>query len=360
MKNYNIILIMITCLITSISAGVMLWSQPISGDLTRISAYPERWFGWNDRQQDIPSITTSNREAGKKHILVVGDSFSEAGRWQALLGGSFSFSFVHNGKASLKKILEKIDSEKPDAVVIETAERAIPDMYGSSAAFMPAIQKCELDNQPALFSINLTQLSERIEKLPKFALMERATRPRTGNNISEGFHAIKIYAKALKSPKKRKARTFELTTSTLFSNNRNSSILLLSKDFLLDDSIDPNGIHTIRCTMQSLANTLGEKNIPYVILAIPDKSTAYQDYLASEDIRQREALISRLHVNAIQHGVDMLPSIKVMIGAGHKDIYLPNDTHWGYKGYQIAAALIDMELAPQWLDTTPDERSLHD
>jgi hypothetical protein len=47
----------------------------------------------------------------------------------------------------------------------------------------------------------------------------------------------------------------------------------------------------------------------------------------------------------------MLPYIEAMSAAGHKDIYLPNDTHWGYKGYQLAAALIDLELASQWSNT---------
>jgi hypothetical protein len=59
-------------------------------------------------------------------------------------------------------------------------------------------------------------------------------------------------------------------------------------------------------------------------------------------------LIDRLHINNIHHGIDMLPAIRAMAAAGHKDIYLPNDTHWGYKGFQLAAVLIDTELAGQW------------
>jgi hypothetical protein len=360
MKNYNYILITITCLMVSISAGVMLWSQPISGDLTRISAYPERWFGWNDQQQDIPAIINSKRAKGKKHLLVIGDSFSEAGHWQALLEEKYSFSFIHNGKTNLGKILDKIRNEKPDAVVIETAERAIPDMYGSGAAFMRAVNKCDLPAPSLLHTENFAPLSEKIKQLPNFPLKERVTAPRSGNNISEGYHTIKIYAKSLIKPQKRKAKTLELTSNQLFSNNSNARILLLSKDFLLDDSIDQNGIHTIQCSMQSLASTLNEIHIPYVILAIPDKSTAYQNYLANEEIRQRPALINRLHINQIKHGIDMLPAIQAMIAAGNKDVYLPNDTHWGHKGFQIAAALLDMEFATQLPNNSPKEPASYD
>jgi len=87
-----------------------------------------------------------------------------------------------------------------------------------------------------------------------------------------------------------------------------------------------------------------------VILAIPDKSTAYQPYFASDEIRQRPALINRLYIDNLQHGIDMLPPIQEMAAAGHKDIYLPDDTHWGYKGFQLAAVLISTELDAQYHD----------
>jgi hypothetical protein len=49
-----------------------------------------------------------------------------------------------------------------------------------------------------------------------------------------------------------------------------------------------------------------------------------------------------------------------MAAAGHKDIYLPDDTHWGYKGFQLAAALIDMELDSQWRENVGPRSVSHD
>lgn len=348
MKTYNNIFLLCVFLVVGLSASIMLWSQPITGDLTRISAYPERWFGWNDEQQDIVAVINSERSVGKRHILVIGDSFSEAGHWQAYLGEQYSFSFIHNGKTTLAKILARIEKEKPDAVILETAERALPDMYGAGSTFLTATDQCTLSESAYSKEPSLEKNLGAIARLPNFPYMKRDTLPHAGNNVSEGFHAFKIWIKALISPKKRKARTHTLTKTDLFSNNNSGKILLLSKDFLLHDTADESGIHTIRCSMQKTATALAQIGLPYIMLVIPDKTTAYQQYLASDEIRQRPALINRLHIDELQHGIDMLPPIQEMAAAGHKDIYLPDDTHWGYKGFQLAAALINMELASQW------------
>ena len=350
MKTYNNIFIIFVFLVVGSSTAIMLWSQPITGDLTRISAYPERWFGWNDEQQDITALINSKRTSEKQHILVIGDSFSEAGHWQAYLGEQYSFSFVHNSKTTLAKILTQIEKEKPDAVILETAERALPDMYNTGSVFLTATNQCTLP-ESRVAQHNAGTLDDNLKKiaaLPVFPYMKRETLPHTGKNISEGFHAFKIWIKSLISPKKRKAKIHTLTTTGLFSNTRSGEILLLSKDFLLYDTADENSIHTIRCSMQNTATALAQTGIPYVMLAIPDKTTAYQPYFANNEIRQRPALISRLYIGDLQHGIDMLPPIQDMAAAGYKDIYLPDDTHWGYKGFQLAAALIDMELDKQW------------
>lgn len=360
MKTYNNIFTACVVFVVVLSAAIMLWSQPITGDLTRISAYPERWFGWNDAQLDITALVNSERAPGKRHILVIGDSFSEAGHWQAFLGNKYTFSFIHNGKTTLAKILTRIEKDKPDAVIVETAERAFPDMYGIGSVFLSAVTQCALPENRSVQTRTLDIKIQKIAELPTFPEMKREIFPDSGNNISEGFHALKIWIKALVSPKKRKAKALALTQPGLFSNERSGQILLLSKDFLLYDSADANSIRTIHCSMQNTATTLAQTGIPYVILAIPDKTTAYQPYLANDEIRQRPALINRLHIDQIQHGIDMLPSIRELAAAGHKDIYLPNDTHWGYKGFQLAAALIDMELDPQWPENAKSGSAKHD
>ena len=192
MKTYNVIFIIFVLLVVGSSAAIMLWSQPITGDLTRISAYPERWFGWNDEQQNITALINSERTPNKRHILVIGDSFSEAGHWQAYLGEKYSFSFIHNGKTTLAKILAQIEKDKPDAVILETAERALPDMYNIGSAFLTTANQCALPESK--MELNNTQTLDntlkKIATLPAFPYMKRETLPDAGNNISEGFQNL--------------------------------------------------------------------------------------------------------------------------------------------------------------------------
>ena len=51
MKTYNRIVIIATCLMVGFCAGLIIWAQPLNGDLTRVGAYPERWYGWREPQQ---------------------------------------------------------------------------------------------------------------------------------------------------------------------------------------------------------------------------------------------------------------------------------------------------------------------
>lgn len=361
MKTYNTIFLALVFLIVSISTTIMLWSQPISGDLTRISAYPERWFGWNDPQQDIPSVTNTSRQPDKIHILVIGDSFSEAGRWQSLLSNKYSFSFIHSGKTTLTDILARKGDKKPDAIVIETGERALPDMYGRASTFLPPVENCRLPVEEKENSVTMNAIQSQIAKLPTFPLVQRKIWPNNGNNISEGFHIFKLYSSALIKPHKRKAKVLALTSNQLFSNTRSDHILLLSKDFLLYDTIDDSHLKVVHCTMQAVDQALTSAKIPHIILTLPDKTTAYQPYLVDTRIRQRPALVDRLRMDALAgHGINMLQPVRTMIAAGNKDVYLPNDTHWGYKGFQLAAALIDEKLSAQLPEQPPVPVNLHD
>lgn len=361
MKTYNTIFLALVFLIVSISAAIMLWSQPISGDLTRISAYPERWFGWNDPQQDIPSVINTPRQTGKYHILVIGDSFSEAGRWQSLLSHQYTFSFIHSGKTTLNDILAFTGDKKPDAIVIETGERALPDMYGTASTFIKPVTSCQLPAPVTENPITIGAIQAQIAKLPSFPLIQRKIWPNNSNNISEGFHIFKLYSSAMIKPHKRKAKVLALTSNQLFSSGKSDHILLLSKDFLLYDTIDDNNINTVRCSMQAVDQALTQAQLPHVILTLPDKTTAYQPYLVNTEIKQRPALINRLRIDALTgHGINMLQPIRTMIAAGNKDVYLPNDTHWGYKGFQLAAAMIDEKLVAQLPKPSPISVTSHD
>lgn len=352
MKIYNIIFITTVCLLVGLCASIIIWAQPINGDLTRIGGYPERWFGWNSTQPGMPCQTSKQRTPDKKHVLVIGDSFSQSQCWQSQLDNRYTFDFMHVKDARLSQLIQKIRTEKPDAIVMETAERALPDLYGRDSLFLNASEQCIMPDRRQHPDITLDQLKARMAVMPLLPDKHRATLPDSGKRISEGFHYLKLAIKNAVRPDKRKTLVLELTTDHLFSHRRSNRLLVLAKDSALQEIPDAGDIATARCSLQKTARSLAETGIAYAILAVPDKTTAYQPYLADNAIRNRQALVDVLAVDQVNHSINMLPFIRQMLAEGQQDVYQPNDTHWSYKGHQLAAALIEAELTAQW-DNAP-------
>lgn len=350
MKNYNCIVIVAVCLMVGFSAGLIIWAQPLSGDLTRIGAYPERWYGWSAPQQKIPDLSNTARAVGKKHLLVLGDSFSEIGHWQAYLDDRYSFTLVPTRNTSFHKIIEKIQREKPDGVIVESVERFTYAMFGAKSEFMGNTPKhCEplvATQAPAPAA-----QSDNFLAYPEYA---RKTFPSTAKEISQGFYLVKQRAFFAIKPKKRQAKILDLTTPSLLSSQRSHQLLVIKSDLLLLPTFDDASISTMQCSMRTLAHALSELQLPYVFLIVPDKTTAYQPYLAQADIRSKPSVITRLLPElGIPQAIDILPAIRTALAQNAMDFYLPNDTHWGHKGFQLAAQQIDAALQPQWQTRQP-------
>ncbi len=345
MKTYNNIVIILTCILVGFCACLIIWAQPLSGDLTRIGAYPERWYGWNVPQQKIPDNTNTERTTSKKHILVLGDSFSEIGHWQAYLNDRYSFTLVPTRNTSFHKIIEKIRTENPDGVVIESVERFTYAMFGDESEFMGSTPKnCDpITPSTSTLSVEKALLSV---SYPPYA---RETFPRTAKEISQGFYLAKQHIFFAIKPRKQLARIFDLTTPTLFSSARNKEILTLKSDLLLLPSFNDAAISTMQCSMRTLAHALTQLNKPFVFVIVPDKTTAYQPYINSSALRDKPPVITRLlHQIRIPHTIDMLPNIRDALANNTVDFYLPNDTHWGYHGFELAAQQIEAAFQPQW------------
>lgn len=350
MKNYNCIVIVAVCLMVGFCAGLIIWAQPLSGDLTRVGAYPERWYGWSAPQQKIPDLSNTPRVAGKKHLLVLGDSFSEIGHWQAYLDDRYSFTLISTRNTSFHKIIEKIQREKPDGVVIESVERFTYAMFGAESEFMGNTPKrCE-----PLSATQAPVTAAQSDNLLAYPEYTRKIFPSTAKEISQGFYLVKQRAFFAIKPRKRQVKILNLTTSSLLSSQRNQQLLVIKSDLLLLPAFDDAAISTMQCSMRTLAHTLSELQVPYVFLIVPDKTTAYQLYLAQQDIRSKAPVIARLLPTlGIPYAIDMLPAIRNALAHNAIDFYLPNDTHWGYKGFQLAAQHIDAALQPQWQARQP-------
>ncbi len=350
MKTYNSIVIIFVCLLVGSCAGLIIWAQPLSGDLTRIGAHPERWYGWNAPQQKIPDLSNSPRSAFKKHLLVLGDSFSEIGHWQAYLDDRYSFTFVHTRNTSYHKILDKIRQENPDGVVIESVERFSYAMFGDTSEFMGNTAKnCD--------SISDTQATSATLNHPitlSYPIYNRKTFPSSAKEISQGFYLVKQHAFFAIKPKKQQAKLFDLTNDQLFSDIKHGKLLTLKSDLLLLPPLPDKAIPSMQCSMRTMAHALEQLKKPYVFMIVPDKTTAYQPYIVNTAVRNKNSVITQLlsHLG-IPHTLDLLPDIRTALAQNEIDFYLPNDTHWGYKGFYLAAQKIEAALQPQWQAEQP-------
>jgi hypothetical protein len=86
-----------------------------------------------------------------------------------------------------------------------------------------------------------------------------------------------------------------------------------------------------------------------VVAIAPDKLSAYAPYLRAKiqqpNTHEELSKVPGLHVLRL----DL--SLGAAISAGTKDVYLPDDTHWGSEGARIAACTLTDSLlsgSPSW------------
>lgn len=345
MKSYNALLLCTVCLIVGTCAGIVLWSQPITGDLTRIGAYPERWFGRNEPQQQFTNMGNTSRQPGKRHLLVLGDSFSRSGRWQAALSDRYTFTYLMLKKTRLEQLPAYLASHQPDAVVIQSVERFFPEIFGIESVFISQLTgDCQM---PASTSPTRTVRPDTLSG-PVFPLAARKTLPASGQEISQGYHLLRRWLNFRQHPEQRKPVILSMLDNELLSHQRQGQLLVIRDDLLLKPPLPPTEINTIRCSLQQTATALAALQIPYAIILTPDKTTAYQPYLSDDAIRARQPTLDIIAPENIPHTINMLPAVRQALADGTRDLYLPNDSHWGHHGFRLAAALIDGELQSQW------------
>ena len=73
-----------------------------------------------------------------------------------------------------------------------------------------------------------------------------------------------------------------------------------------------------------------------VLTVAPDKLTAYAEFLSDSDMKSA----SLLALDSYRHP-DVVPRLDrnliAAIRRGERDVYLPNNTHWGSNGHRIVA-----------------------
>jgi hypothetical protein len=326
-----------------------LYLQPVSGDLVRIGGYAEREYGWNLPQQAF-THPLYNRDHYDQYydIVILGDSFSDSDKgylWQNYLASLTKQSVIvlsHPRGVKFNDILNNsvFRNTPPKLLIYENVERDMNFEFDKKVQcnITPKVSTKDLViqevNQIALpidwksYVANQITYITREKDLQSIKLGEVLSNAR--NYIVRNFL--------------RNAVGLEITRTVRHTLNRpapfssmNIKTLLTYDNDLLKTKTKIQAIEKTVCQLAYI-NEQVESNgqTRFVYMIPPDKLTAYAEFLADEKLRQISfisALAQRLPT--IVPRIDL--SIQSAIHAGEMDIYLPDDTHWGWRGHQIAA-----------------------
>lgn len=313
---------------------------PFDGDLTRVGAHLESDYGWNGEQRIYPQALYATGAYDKPFdVVVLGDSFSVAmpqHQWQNALIESTGYSVLTRNiyDTSIQTLLDApaFRQSPPAWFVLEIVERQLPELLSQQTT-------CDLTaaNQP---------------RPPHPTVPSRGDRPRTDrvastrvdrwSNWSQvrvvyvGRHLLYGVSRHFgREPSK--APAVALTRDDLFSNHQSDTTLVTQADIDKTARWDQATLDGLACLAHSVrARVERNGHTRFVLMVAPDKLTTYAAYLKDERLRQA----SRLAALA-QRMPDLIPRLDLALQqaatAGFKDLYLPNNTHWGIAGHDTVA-----------------------
>ena len=337
-RLYNRVLISFFALLFIIISFFVFWVEPYHGDLSRIGGYRENDYGWNlpqKRFKDCHFTIGKNLSDYDKYydIVTIGDSFSvnEKQSWQnhlALTTGAKILTF-HRRSVTASSLLhhEQFIKTPPKVFIFEVVEHGI-----QTALFDIPIDLNFSQQQ------NVVSIEPFDRKSFNYAdKIEFFQRDFTHNfSMDSSLHYINTNLKQLFGSRL-KAKSYKLNSNQkLFSNNKQNEALFFHLDNLkLSISPDEWAIIEKRfATLQYQAQANGKTC--FLAMIAPDKTTIYADFIEGINpgyMSSLEYMPKKYSVNWI----NLEEKFKETLSSTEaKDLYLPNDIHWGYEGYKLA------------------------
>lgn len=346
-RRYVLALLVLVLLPLSGLFSLGVYLQPLFGDLTRIGSYPEKEFGWNKPQLEFNQPLSELGRYERYHdVVVLGDSFS-TGRsnlhWQNYIVAAKGWSVVtlDINKITLQEVLENrvFRAMPPKIFILESVERELPRRIKQE---MPFCEVTALPSRVTAMAIPM-RVTEPINLVKLHGLAQPVERETAWRDIKLGYvkdYLFNSFQRTFVGDAHTDAAKVELFKQAPFSSANKQVMLVYKDDFHKVSWWRDMGLPGIVCRIESMRKQVeANGQSRFVLMVAPDKLTAYADFLRDEDLRDISVL-----EDLSSHLPDVMPRIDIaLISAirdGEQDIYLPDDTHWGSTGYQIAAETI--------------------
>jgi hypothetical protein len=299
------------------------WLGGLSGDLTRIGAWPERDYNRRAAQPSI-AVPSNQLQPEQIQVLVLGDSFSMGNVWQAVLGqgtGLASKTWGYGGHGCVEAFLDLI--EQPayghvQEVVIQTVERHLLDRFEQPAA-------CA---HPGLVAF---------EGLPGVT----EPRPPKGQFIWDWRHLLQTLANMQRRRQSdagpiasRDTLNVGLDSPTLFSNRQSQRLL-----YYLGDEAKahwtPERVNRAILALQHIQQRVAGGGRRFTFLVVPDKSSVYRPHVP---LGMGPHGQPQFHQAFIDGGIHLVWPLRELQTHSGVDVYLPNDTHLSPLGFSVVGA----------------------
>lgn len=315
------------CLVLFGPLVALVWYfEPLVGGLTRVGGWSEHDYGWNLNQPQTD--VAPNEISADAKILVVGDSFSRPNIWQSFFTATTGLKTVTYDFTMVcaNRVADLILGSRRNTftwVIFETVERYFDGRFRISCARSNTAIVEPLGAKPDANYAEFRTRSISDSKADVAWLAKTSMNTiRYLLNPGEDFENQVINAK--------------LRTGAPFSNRVSDRILFYREDIEKNNLSEDDLNHAIS-EFSEIRDKLESMGARVLLVIIPDKSSAYQNYFDySKYVSHRRDIRPELMRRAIRF-VDLDSTFEKRIEEGFIDLYLPNDTHLSAGGYRLMA-----------------------
>ena len=315
--------------------GTAIWIGPLDGPLTRMGGYAERDFGWHGKQPTVGIEDASVANYQPADVLVIGDSFSKPGLWQAYFkrDTGLSVTTLDLGKTSFDSLLlnPAYLAQPPRIVVIESVE----------VFFLTKFRQA---NPECPNTANIRPQVDPITIEPTTIPFKHRERAQEVNLINLNLkYAWAYWRQVWSGHDNTSVAQFALKRPGLFSNRLSEKLLVYRPD-LEKSAWQNDDIAAALCQLLALQHGFQtNRETVFAFLLVPDKLTTYTPFIANPANLPMLDLNNKLIEKGIQTP-NLIQNLQQAITNGEIDIYLPNETHFGARGHEIMAQTLTRYL----------------